>query len=90
MSNNVSEISNENWLQRAFRDNALAGMMLVLYLVSTVNGVVIGIGIAAIMNQAERYDALRAQYEVNTIYVRALHADLKAKGFEPPPLTESE
>lgn len=86
--NRVSEISRENIIQRVIRDNALAALMLVLALVTMINGIIIGTGIAVIINQGDRYDQLSEHYYINSIYLRNLHADLQAQNFEPPPLPE--
>lgn len=85
---NVSDINSESRYQRVIRDHALAALMLVLSMVTMINGLIIGVGIAIIISQGERYDQLSEHYYISSIYQRNLHADLQAQGFKPPPLPE--
>lgn len=84
MANEVSDISKESIIQRVIRDNALAALMLVMAFVTMVNGIIIGVCIAVIINQGERYDALRVQYEINNVWQSRLIGVLEQQGIEVP------
>lgn len=90
MSNNVAEISRDGVLQRVLRDNSLAALMLVLVMVTMINGIIIGMGIAALDNQGEKYDALRVQYEINGTWTSRLIGILEREGIEIPQPEEVE
>lgn len=88
MTPQVSDISRESTLNRLLRENAMVAMLLVftvmIYFAAFITGRVVGDNAAAFREQAESYDRLKQHYDVTSIYVRQLHADLKAQGYELP------
>ena len=84
--NNVSDISSEGTLQRVMRDHALAALMVVLTLVTMINGVIIGVAIAVMANNGEKMDQVRRTAEANQAWQARLVGAVEARGIEVPPL----
>lgn len=84
MPNEVSDISKESIIQRVIRDNALAALMLVMAFVTMVNGIIIGVCIAVIINQGEKYDALRDQVAIDSTWKSRLIGILERDKIEVP------
>lgn len=81
----VSDISKESVIQRVIRDNALAALMVVLAFVSMVNGIIIGVSIAVMINNTSRVEALQRQFEINAAWQGRLIGYVQAAGIEVPP-----
>ena len=86
--NKPVEISQESTVNRVLRENALAALMVVLTVIGLANGLLIGLGIAVGLMQADKMEKLEGMYYEHSIYTKNLHADLEARGFEPPPLPD--
>lgn len=86
MPDNVSDISRESAWSRALRTDSLAGMMLIVVLISLINGMIIGLGIATLNNSTQAMKNLQTAYEVNSIYMGNLDAWLRSQDLDPPPL----
>lgn len=83
--NAPTDINRETVLNRVLRENALAALMVVLTIIGLVNGVIIGLGIATMNQNTQAYEKLVRTYEINSVYLAGLQAQLRTMGIEPPP-----
>lgn len=81
---NASDINKESVIQRIIRDNALAALMVVLALVSLINGLIIGVGIAVMINHAAKVDQLQRQAEINAAWQANVMNAVRAANIQVP------
>lgn len=87
--NEVSDLNRESVIQRVIRDNALAALMVVLALVSLLNGLIIGVCIAVMVDNGQKIEQLNRSYEVNAAWQARLLGVIQAAGIEPPSKQEN-
>lgn len=88
--NNVVEISQESILQRVIREHALAALMVVLVMVTMINGIIIGAGIAVMSNNTGNVEILQRQFEANSAWQARLVGAVEARGIKVPPHPNEE
>lgn len=83
--NEVSDLNRESIIQRVIRDNALAALMVTFALVTLLNGLIIGVCIAVMVNNASAIERLQRQYEINAAWQGQVMRTVSAAGITIPP-----
>lgn len=80
----VSEISKDSVFQRALRENALTGMMLIVSMMLFANGIIIGIATTQIIEMGKKYEQMQTAWETSSTWHSMVSAKLNERGIEVP------
>ena len=90
MTTPVSDINRETELKRVVRDNAPAALIVLVALISLVNGLIMGIGIFAMLANSESNAELQRQVEIDQVWKSRLIGVLERHDINVPEEGESE